>query len=139
MLQRATSLHVVGGNDHGKYFFVMEWFVTSPLLHFFGIGGNKNAVDRVAVSKEIKMTPALQLERPGETIKAAEVFSINKHTKTTAGDKRLLPHRLFPPGMDLYSCAWVPPHCLRFMGTSRWSPPWCPLAAHSFFSVAFSE
>ena len=60
-----------------------------------------------------------------------EVFSINKHTKTTAGDKRLLPHRLFPPGMDLYSCAWVPPHCLRFMGTSRWSPPWCPLAAHN--------
>ena len=25
-------------------------------------------------------------------------------------------------------------YCLRSMGTSRWSPPWCPLATHSFFS-----
>ena len=37
------------------------------------------------------------------------------------------------PGIDLYSCAWVLSYCLRFMGTSRWSPPWCPLAAHNFF------
>ena len=81
--------------------------------------------------------PSSCLERPGETFlfQAAEVFPINKLPKTTAGDNRSLPRRLFFPGIDLSSCAWVPPHCLRSMGTSRWSPPWCPLATHNFLGA----